>query len=254
VKLVGYPLLYDHGWQIEWPSLESAVTERTRAVVVVHPNNPTGSYVAAGERERLSELCHERGLARIVDEVFLDYAHDGTRRSSFVANDGALTFTLSGVSKISALPQMKMAWIAANGPRADLDMALQRLEVIADTYLSLNAPVQLAADVFLEQRNKIQPQLMQRVRENLAELDHQLAGQKSSERLEVEGGWYAVLRVPVMQSDEELAIALLRNTGTMVHPGHFYDFPRDGYLVISLIAPGKDFREGISRLLNFLGH
>jgi aspartate/methionine/tyrosine aminotransferase len=223
-------------------------------VVVVHPNNPTGSYVSAGERERLSKVCRDRGLAVIVDEVFLDYAHDGSRRSSLVANDGALTFTLSGISKISALPQMKLAWIAASGPRSDTELAVQRLEVVADTYLSLNAPVQLAADVFLEQRKKIQPQLMQRVRGNLAELDHQLAGQKSNERLDIQGGWYAVLRVPVMQCDEELAIALLRNTGTMVHPGHFYDFPHDGYLVISLIAPEKDFREGISRLLNFLGH
>jgi aspartate/methionine/tyrosine aminotransferase len=254
VKLVGYPLWYDHGWQIDWPSLELAVTGKTRAVVVVHPNNPTGSYVSAGERERLSKVCRDRGLAVIVDEVFLDYAHDGSRRSSLVANDGALTFTLSGISKISALPQMKLAWIAVSGPRSDTELAVQRLEVVADTYLSLNAPVQLAADVFLEQRKKIQPQLMQRVRGNLAELDHQLAGQKSSERLDIQGGWYAVLRVPVMQCDEELAIALLRNTGTMVHPGHFYDFPHDGYLVISLIAPEKDFREGISRLLNFLGH
>jgi len=254
VKLVGYPLWYDHGWQIDWSSLELAVTGKTRAVVVVHPNNPTGSYVSAGERERLSNFCRDRGLAVIVDEVFLDYAHDGSRRSSFVANDGALTFTLSGISKISALPQMKLAWIAGSGPRSDTELAVQRLEVVADTYLSLNAPVQLATDVFLEQRKKIQPQLMQRVRGNLAELDHQLAGQKSSERLDIQGGWYAVLRVPVMQSDEELAIALLQNTGTMVHPGHFYDFPRDGYLVISLITPEKDFREGISRLLNFLGH
>jgi alanine-synthesizing transaminase len=253
VKLVGYPLFYDHGWQIEWPSLESAVTERTRAVVVVHPNNPTGSFVAAGERERLSELCHQRGLAMIVDEVFLDYAHNGSRRSSFVANDGALTFTLSGISKVSALPQMKLAWIAVSGPRPDVDMALQRLEVIGDTYLSLNAPVQMAADFLLGQRKKIQPQLMQRVRENLAELDHQMAGQKSSERLDIEGGWYAVVRVPVTQSDEELAIALLRNAGTVVHPGHFYDFPCDGYLVTSLITPENDFREGISRLLRFLG-
>ena len=149
---------------------------------------------------------------------------------------------------------MKLAWIVVSGPRSDTELAVQRLEVVADTYLSLNAPVQLATDVFLEQRKKIQPQLMQRVRGNLAELDHQLAGQKSSERLDIQGGWYAVLRVPVMQSDEELAIALLQNTGTMVHPGHFYDFPRDGYLVISLITPEKDFREGISRLLNFLGH
>ncbi len=253
VKLVGYPLLYDHGWQIDWPSLESGVSDKTRGLVVVHPNNPTGSYVSAGERERLSELCRKRGLALIADEVFLDYAHDGSRRRSFVINNGALTFTLSGISKISAMPQMKLAWIAVSGREPDVDAAVQRLEVVADTYLSLNAPVQLAARTLLEQRKKIQPQLRQRVCANVAELDRQLAGQKSSARLDVEGGWYAVLRVPATQSDEDLAIALLRNTGTMVHPGHFYDFPRDGYLVISLIAPEEDFREGISRLLKFLG-
>jgi alanine-synthesizing transaminase len=253
VTLTGYPLLYDHGWQIDWPSLEAAVTEKTRAVVVVHPNNPTGSFISAAERERLSELCRERGLALIVDEVFLDYPLDGARRPSFVTNDRALTFTLSGISKISALPQMKLAWIAVSGPPADVDAAMQRLEVIADTYLSLNAPVQLAAGVLLDQRKKIQPQLMQRVGANLAELDRQLARQKSCVRLDVEGGWYAVLRVPAMQSDEELVIALLRETGTMVHPGHFYDFPRDGYLVLSLIARGEDFRDGIARVLRFLG-
>jgi aspartate/methionine/tyrosine aminotransferase len=252
VKLVGYPLLYDHGWQIDWPSLESALSARTRALVVVHPNNPTGSYVSASERERLNELCRDHGLGLIVDEVFLDYAHDGSRRASFAANDGALTCTLSGISKISALPQMKLAWIAVSGPELDVDAAVERLEVIADTYLSLNAPVQLAAGALLEQRKNIQPQLMQRVLRNLAELNLQLTGQQSSVRLDVEGGWYAVLRVPATQSDEDLAIALLRNSGTMVHPGHFYDFPRDGYLVISLITPEGEFREGMSRLLKFL--
>jgi aspartate/methionine/tyrosine aminotransferase len=208
--------------------------------------------VSTGERQRLNELCRERGLALIVDEVFLDYAHDVSRRASFVSNDGALTFTLSGISKISALPQMKLAWIAVSGAEADADAAMQRLDVIADTYLSLNAPIQLAAPILLDQRNKTQPQLMRRVHANVAELDRQLAKQKFCARFDVEGGWYAVLQVPVTQSDEDLAIALLRNTGTMVHPGHFYDFPRDGYLVISLIAPEPDFSEGISRLLRFL--
>jgi aspartate/methionine/tyrosine aminotransferase len=252
VKLVGYPLLYDHGWQIDWSSLEQAVSPQTRALVVVHPNNPTGSYVSAGERARLNQLCAEQELRLIVDEVFLDYALGGLRHPSFAANDGALTFTLSGISKISALPQMKLAWIVVSGPEADVDAAVQRLEVIADTYLSLNAPIQLAAGTLLEQRKEIQPQLMRRVRANLAELDRQLARQKSGARLEVDGGWYAVLRVPATQSDEDLAIALLQQTGSMVHPGHFYDFPRDGYLVISLIAPEDEFREGISRVLKFL--
>jgi alanine-synthesizing transaminase len=274
VKLVGYPLIYEHGWQIDWPSLEKAVSERTRAVVVVHPNNPTGSYVSAEERARLNELCAKHGLALIVDEVFLDYAHkshplktakepalslskDGSASSeveSFVTNHEVLTFTLSGLSKISALPQMKLAWIAVSGPEEEANAAVERLEVIADTYLSLSAPVQLASSTLLEQRKKIHPQLIQRVPTNLAELDRQLAGQKVCTRLEVEGGWYAVMRVPATRSDEELVIELLRAKSVLVHPGHFYDFPRDGYLVLSLIGREDDFREGISRLLGFLNH
>lgn len=248
VKLVPYPLIYDHGWQIDFHTLENSVTEKTRAIVLVHPNNPTGSYVSAQQRERLNQLCCERGLALIVDEVFLDYSLDG-HQQGFVANDDALTFTLSGLSKISALPQMKLAWIVVSGPERMSAEALQRLEVIADTYLSQNAPVQLAAEVLLEQRENIQPQLMSRIQANLAELDRQLAGQKSCTRLEIEGGWYAVLRVPVTRSDEELAIELLTKHSVLVHPGHFYDFPQDGYLVLSLIIPPITFREGISRIL-----
>ncbi len=254
VKLAGYPLLYDHGWQIDWPALVSGVGEKTRAVVVVHPNNPTGSYASGEERSRLNELCSRRGLALIVDEVFLDYAHDGRSRESFFANDGALTFTLSGLSKISALPQMKLAWIAVSGPGPDVNAAMARLEIIADTYLSPNAPVQLAARMLLEQRRKIQPQLMARVLANLAELDRQLGAEKACTRLKVEGGWYAVLRVPATRSDEDLAIEILRATSVLVHPGHFYDFPRDGYLVLSLIARQDIFREGTARLLKVLGH
>lgn len=250
VKLVAYPLLYDHGWQIDFPSLHKTVTPRTRAVVLVHPNNPTGSYASSGERTALNHFCREHNLAIIVDEVFLDYAHDGASRPSFANNTDVLTFTLSGISKISALPQMKLAWIAANGPPAELLPALSRLEIIADTYLSLNAPVQLAATALLDQRHHIQPQLLDRVRTNLAELDRRLAQQRACQRLAIEGGWYAVLRVPATQSDEDLAIDLLRQASVLVHPGHFYDFPRDGYLVLSLITLPQQFREGIDRLLS----
>ena len=252
VKLVPYPLLYDHGWQIDFSSLEGAVTTRTRAVVLVHPNNPTGSYVSKDERATLNHFCREHRLSIVVDEVFLDYAHDGASRPSFVTNSEVLTFTLSGISKISALPQMKLAWIAANGPADQLQPALSRLEIVADTYLSLNAPVQLAASTLLDQRHSIQPQLLDRVRGNLAELDRQLAQQRACQRLAVEGGWYAVLRVPVTQSDEDLAIELLRKASILVHPGHFYDFPRDGYLILSLITPLGQFSEGSNRLLKLL--
>ena len=249
VKLVPYPLIYDHGWQIDFPSLYKAVNHRTRAVVVVHPNNPTGSYVEEKEREELNAFCREYDLPLIVDEVFLDYAHDGVARSTFAVNRGALTFTLSGLSKISGLPQMKLAWIVTSGPQEKVAAAMGRLEVIADTYLSLNAPIQLAAPVLLEQRKNIQPLLIDRLRSNRAELDHQLAKQKACSRLDVQGGWYAVLRVPVKQADEDLAIDLIRKMSVVAHPGHFYDFASDGYLVVSLITPPGVYREGIRRIL-----
>jgi alanine-synthesizing transaminase len=252
VKLVPYPLIYDHGWQMDFPSLERAVTARTRGVVIVHPNNPTGSYVQAHELALLNEFCRGHKLALIVDEVFLDYAHDATTRRSFTANQDVLTFTLSGLSKISALPQMKVAWVAVSGPEAEVDGAISRLEVIADTYLSMNAPMQWAMPVLLEQRKSVQKQLLDRVLVNLAELDRQLAGQKTCQRLNVEGGWYAVLRVPVTRSDEDLAIELLREKSVLVHPGHFYDFPSDGYLVLSLITPEEEFAEGIRRVIEKL--
>jgi alanine-synthesizing transaminase len=249
VKLIPYPLIYDHGWQMDFHSLQKAVIRRTRAIVVVHPNNPTGSYVQSQERDALNSFCQEHELAIIADEVFLDYALDGIRRQSFVANQDVLTFTLSGVSKISALPQMKVAWIATSGPSAEVEAAMGRLEVIADTFLSMNAPIQWATPALLGQRESIQRQLLDRVGSNLAELDRQLAAQKTCQRLSVEGGWYAVLRVPVTQSDEDLAVALLKQKSVLVHPGHFYDFPNDGFLVLSLIAPANEFTEAVSRLL-----
>jgi aspartate/methionine/tyrosine aminotransferase len=259
---------------MDFPSLEKAVTERTRGVVVVHPNNPTGSYVSAGEMELLNAFCRAHRLAVIVDEVFLDYeletpgarvpnqgAHDRSAGSapppksghaSFAENHEVLTFTLSGLSKISELPQMKVAWVVTSGPASIVDAAMGRLEVIADTYLSMNAPVQRAVPVLLDQRKSIQRQLLERVKGNLAELDRQLAEQKSCQRLNVDGGWYAVLRVPVTRSDEELAIELVREKRVLVHPGHFYDFPSDGYLVLSLITPQEEFGEGIGRALEKL--
>jgi aspartate/methionine/tyrosine aminotransferase len=249
VKLVPYPVLYDHGWQIDLDSLYKADTVRSRAVILVHPNNPTGSYVSTAESAALNAFCRDRGLALIVDEVFLDYSHDGVSRRSFVRNADALTFTLSGVSKISALPQMKLAWVASSGSEEMVAEAGARLEIIADTFLSINAPVQLAAAVLLDQRKKIQPILRDRLRVNLAEFDRQLAGRPSCARLMVEGGWYVVLRVPAIESDEDLTIRLLREASVSVHPGHFYDFPNEGHLVLSLISEPAVFREGVARVL-----
>jgi alanine-synthesizing transaminase len=275
VRLVPHPLIYDHGWQMDFSSLEQAVTERTRGVVVVHPNNPTGSYMKDGEAAMLNSFCREHGLAVIADEVFLDYRLDGDARTgnshagtaalgrpversstplsaSFAANQDVLTFTLSGLSKVVALPQMKVAWVVTSGPREMAATAMGRLEVIADTYLSMNAPIQWATPALLEQRENIQGQVLERVEGNLAELDRQLAGQNACSRLSVEGGWYVVLRVPVTRSDEELAIELVRERSVLVHPGHFYDFESDGYLVLSLITIDAEFANGISRVLQHL--
>jgi len=253
VKLVPYPLIYDHGWQIDFDSLYKAASSRSRAVILVHPNNPTGSYVSETETSALSALCRDYSTALIVDEVFLDYPHDGEPRPSFAGNTDALTFTLSGISKISALPQMKLAWVVTSGPTEAVAEAGARLEVIADTFLSMNAPIQLAAQVFLDQRKAIQPILLDRLRTNLAELDEQLKHHPACARLQVEGGWYVVLRVPAVESDEDLAIRLVRHAQVSVHPGHFYDFPGEGYLVLSLITEPETFREGIARLLRFVG-
>ena len=250
VKLVRLPLIYDHGWQIDFAALTGAATERTRALIVVHPNNPTGHYVSARERDRLAAFCSDRGIALIADEVFLDFSlRDQESGKSFADSTNVLTFTLSGLSKICGMPQMKLAWIVVSGPEVQKSEALARLEVIADAYLSVGTPVQLAAPALLQMRGEFHSQLIERVRANLAELDRQLAWQSNCARLECEAGWTAVLRVPALQSDEELAIALLNESGVYVHPGHFYDFARPGHMVISLIVPPEDFAEAARRIL-----
>jgi aspartate/methionine/tyrosine aminotransferase len=252
VKLKPYELIYDHGWQVDFHSLECAITDRTRAALVVHPNNPTGSFVKDEERKLLSRICSEHDLAIVADEVFLDYNLVRKPPVSFAGNRRALTFTLSGLSKIGGLPQMKAAWIAVSGPSDLAADALARLDVIADTYLSMNAPVQWALPQMLESRHRIQQQLNDRISRNLANLDTRLRTQTLCSRLAVEGGWYVVLRVPATRPDEDLAIELLERQGVLVQPGHFYDFASDGYLVLSLITPAEAFSEGVRRLFSFV--
>jgi aspartate/methionine/tyrosine aminotransferase len=249
VQLARYPLVYDYGWQIDFHALEQAITPRTRAVIVVHPNNPTGHFSKPEEMRKLNKICAERQSAVIADEVFLDFALGEKRQATFAAHPGALTFTMSGLSKICGLPQMKAAWLIVSGQEPFKAQALARLEVIADTHLSMGAPIQWAMPALLGQRAAFQKQLMARVRENLAELDRQLAGQKSCSRLEVEGGWNAIIRVPTASSDEELALELLATKGVYLHPGHFYDFPSRGTVVVSLITPENDLSEGLRQLL-----
>jgi alanine-synthesizing transaminase len=252
VSLRPFSLIYDHGWQIDFHALREAITARTRAILLVHPNNPTGHFIRSSEAERLQSLCAEHRLALVVDEVFLDYKIGRSATQvfgTFAGRDHALTFVLSGLSKIAALPQMKVGWIAASGPQARVSEAIARLEVISDTYLSLSAPLQHALPALLAQRAKMQGQLLHRIEANLRALDMALSGQTPVSRLHVEGGWYVILRVPAVQPDEDLAIRLLDGRGVLVQPGHFYEFPEPGYLVVSLLTPSDDFEAGIRGLL-----
>ena len=252
VALVPYSLHYAQGWLVDFHSVLAGITPRTRAILLVHPNNPTGSYWRLEEMKRLNTICKERGIALIVDEVFLDFAFEEEKRKSFVGNKEVLTFTLSGLSKIAALPQMKVSWLACTGPEAMVKSGVARLEIIADTYLSLNAPTQWAIPTLFEQRRSLQKQLLERVRANRAELRRQMADKSDCEMLEGEGGWYGVLRVPANRGDEDRVIELMQKQQVIVHPGHFFDFNGDGFLVVSLITPLGEFAEGLKRLLGFL--
>jgi len=251
VKLIRYPLVYDHGWQLDFSSFERAISPRTRAAIVVHPNNPTGHYTKSHQQSQLASLCANHNLALIADEVFLDFTLHGTPAPSFLSQHAALTFTLSGMSKLCGLPQMKCAWIALSAPPQLKRDAVCRLQVIADSYLSMNAPIQHALPPLLATREQFQSQLLARVRANLDTLDAQLAAQNACSRLAVEAGWSVVLRVPATRSDEDLALNLLQEQGVLVHPGHFYDFPQPGYLVLSLIGPEPEFAEAFRLLLSY---
>ena len=253
VRIKPVPFVYDHGWQIDPESFRRAITPLTRAIVLVHPNNPTGHFTKPWEAKELAQICREFDLALIVDEVFLDYEFPGSfsgKPVSFAAGiEGVPVFVVSGLSKIAGLPQMKAAWIVAAGPEALA--AQERLEVIADTFLSMNAPVQCALTAWLKGREAIQQQIRGRTAANLAELDRQLSRLPEVSRLEVEGGWYAVLRIPALQPDERTVLALLER-GVWVHPGYFFGMPPSGWLVVSLLGPVAEFNRGVSALAGYL--
>ena len=250
VQLKSASLLYDHGWQIDPEGIRRAITPQTRAIVLVHPNNPTGHFTKDWEAEALGRLCREFDLSLIVDEVFLDYAFSEKTFSFAAGLADVPVFVVSGLSKIAGLPQMKAAWIVATGPQST--SALERLEVIADTFLSMNAPIQAALPAWLEGRRAIQRQIRARVAANLDVLDRQLTQVPAATRLQVEGGWYAILRIPALQPDEQTVLALL-DRGVWVHPGYFFGMAESGWLVCSLLAECAVFSTGVTRMVNFLG-
>jgi aspartate/methionine/tyrosine aminotransferase len=255
VRVKPAPLVYDHGWQIDPEGFRRAISSDTRAIVLVHPNNPTGHFTKKWEAQELARLSEEFDLSLIVDEVFLDYrfqdqGFQGSVESFAAGVEGVPVYVVTGLSKIAGLPQMKAAWIVATGP--ERVRALERLEVIADTFLSMNAPVQWALPAWLAGREAIQKQVRARVAANLAELDRQLHGHSALRRLEVEGGWYTVLRIPALQPDERTAGELLE-CGVWVHPGYFFGMEESGWLVLSLLGPEHEFSTAVTILINFLG-
>jgi alanine-synthesizing transaminase len=250
VLALPYPLAYDGQWHADLPALADAITPRTRAVVLVNPGNPTGSFVKKDEAVRLQALAAERGLALVSDEVFADYtwAADPERVTSFAADGPALVFSLGGLSKSCGLPQLKLGWIAVSGPEALRREALSRLELVADTFLSVSTPVQLAAGALLARRRELQAPIGERVRRNREALATRLGPDAPATLLGSEGGWYAVLQVPATVPEEERVVRLLEDRDVLVHPGYFFDFPREAYLVLSLLPPPSVFDRAIGRL------
>ncbi len=251
LRVVPYPLAYHGGWSIDCEALAAAVTPRTRAIVLVNPNNPTGSFLKRDELRLLESL----GAPLISDEVFADYAfgEDARRVRTLAGGTRTLSFSLSGLSKIAGLPQMKMAWIAIAGPPGARAEAREKLELIADTYLSVSTPVQLAAPRLMELGKTVRDQIAARVRANLAWFQAAVGEASPCRILAVEGGWCATLQAPRIRREEELALELLANHHVLAQPGYFYDFESEAYLVLSLLTAPETFQEGCRRVLAVCG-
>jgi aspartate/methionine/tyrosine aminotransferase len=251
VRAVGYPLAYDGRWHVTREALRRARTPRTRAIVTVHPNNPTGSFLSRAELADMAAL----GVPIISDEVFSCYAftEDAARAPSAAAATDALVFSLHGLSKLAGLPQLKLSFMCASGPRAALDEALARLELIADAFLSVAAPVQVALPAILDAHAPVTQAIRARLERNLVRLRALCAGSAAS-LLHVEGGWYAVLRLPNVQSDERYALDFIEHAGVLVQPGYFYDFEGGPYVVLSLLTEDAAFEAGAARVLERVQH
>jgi len=249
VEVRQYPLVYHGAWAIDLDALAAAVSERTRAVVLVNPNNPTGSYVKRAELQTLARLCGERRIALISDEVFSDYAltPDAERVATLAGVEECLAFSMSGLSKVAGLPQMKLGWIVASGPAKLRAEAIEKLEWIADTYLSVSTPVACAAARLLAAGESVQRQIRQRTAGNLAVAREALA-RSAAGILAVEGGWYITVQMPRIRSEEDWAIQLLSQESVLTQPGFFYDFESEAFLIVSLLTVPEVFREGIARL------
>jgi alanine-synthesizing transaminase len=254
VRCIPYHLTFDDAWHVDAGPVLAAAGPSGRAIILVHPNNPTGTFLTAGGLRQIAAVAREREMALIVDEVFIDYplSQDPLRAGSTAAFDEVLTFTINGLSKAAALPQMKLGWVTVSGPEDRVREALERLEIIADTFLSVNTPVQHALPRLLDLGAGLRSQIRSRSLTNLAMLRDRLTRVPRCSLLPADGGWYATIRVPATRTDEEWALALLEEEGVYVHPGFLFDFPAGGHLVVSLLTPEEECAggvEGMARLL-----
>jgi len=252
VEPVPYPLLYDGTWRLDVPALWKAAGSRARAIVIVNPNNPTGSFLALEDHEALTTLCRERRLRLIVDEVFNPYPIDpltGSGRSVLARPAEVLTFVLGGLSKAVGLPQVKLGWIVVDGPDSAVDSALDALDLVLDTYLSVSTPVQLAAERLLAKGAMVTQQIRARIGANHGTLAGLVAEHPAAGLLRTEGGWYAVIQVPATDTEETLALRLLEQDRALVHPAYFFHFPREAFLVTSLLPEPERFETAMKRVL-----
>lgn len=248
-----YPLEYHGRWMIDVHALDAAWTDRVRAVLAVSPNNPTGSVVTLEEEGELMRRCAARDAALIVDEVFADYLFDEGPRAASAAQAPCLRIRLGGLSKSAGLPQVKLGWMALDGPPDIVSAAMERLELIADTYLSVSTPVQVAAGKLIARGGAVRAAIGSRIRENYVTLRSMVAAHPSIEVLNADGGWSAVVRIPARGGEEQTVLDLLDHSRIVVHPGYFFDFPHEAFLVVSLLPEPAAFREGIARMLERLG-
>jgi alanine-synthesizing transaminase len=254
VEPIPYPLVFDGRWSIDFDELGAELDERTRAVVLVSPNNPTGSCLRRRELDELIDTCRERGIGLICDEVFADFAtgRDPDRVATIAGESRALTFALSGLSKIAALPQLKLGWIVVGGPTSIVEEAVSRLEFLADLYLSVGTPVQCALPRLLALSPILRVQIADRIASNRSYLESRASGASVCRVLPSDGGWYAVVRVPRVLDEEELIVDLVERFGLVVQPGYFFDFASEGWIIVSLITHPETFERGVALLVDYL--
>jgi len=251
VALDFYALQYLDQWVIDFGSLKDLITSHTKSIVLVNPNNPTGSFFRMYELEELNGLCQKNRLSIICDEVFHDFSiNPHENHLSLINNKSVLTFVLGGFSKTLGLPQMKLSWIVISGPDDLVKEASARLEVIADTYLSVNTPVQNACRVWLKYKKDLQSQILNRIRNNFSLLKKLFSSNSPCQLLNMEGGWYGVLKLPLHYSEEQIVLDCLKEDHVFVHPGYFFDFLDEPYIVLSLLPQEAIFEKGLTRILN----